>query len=69
MLDVIGTAEELGKSVGTDAATTTFVQLYGLQTCDKLVREHTAVASDALRVFQNTEFMCKLTHNLVVRTY
>ena len=31
MLDVIGTQEEMGKGVGTDASKNTFVRLYGLE--------------------------------------
>ena len=34
MLDVIGTQEEMGKGVGTDAVKNTFVRLYGLEKCE-----------------------------------
>ena len=68
MLDVIGNAEELGKAVGVDTVKNTFVQLYGLETCDQMVHEHTALAKTALQVFDNAEFMLDLSNELVGRT-
>lgn len=68
MLDVIGDAQELGKAVGVDTVKNTFVQLYGLEKCDELVRNHTARALEALRVFENTEFMFALSNELTGRT-
>jgi geranylgeranyl diphosphate synthase type II len=68
MLDVIGTTEEMGKSVGTDAIKNTFVQLYGLETCDKLVCEHTQKAITYLEKFQETEYMQFLANRLTSRT-
>ena len=59
MLDVIGTTEEMGKGVGTDATKNTFVKIYGLDECEKLVFKYTAIALEALEVFQDTEFMMK----------
>ncbi len=68
MLDVIGNAEEMGKSVGTDAVKNTFVQLYGLDTCDKLVREYTKQAIESLAVFRETQYMETLAAQLTSRT-
>ena len=68
MLDVIGNAEELGKAVGADAVKNTFVQLYGLSTCDALVQEHTDKAKKSLADFRDTEFMLALSDELVSRT-
>lgn len=68
MLDVIGNAEELGKAVGVDTVKNTFVQLYGLEKCDALVVEHTALAKKALEHFVSTEFMQALSDELVGRT-
>jgi len=68
MLDVIGNAEEMGKAVGVDTVKNTFVQLYGLDTCVDLVRSHTEKALDALRSFDNREFMCDLACYLTERT-
>ena len=68
MLDVIGTAEEMGKSVGTDAEKNTFVQLYGLEACDTLVRKHTQEAILNHTQFQNTAYMESLANHLTSRT-
>ena len=67
MLDVIGTAEEMGKAVGTDAVKNTFVQLYGLETCDKLVHEHTNIAVECLDVFSDSKYMKFLADQLTGR--
>ena len=67
MLDVIGTQEEMGKGVGTDAAKNTFVRLYGLPKCEELVQKYTNMALDALDVFDNTEFMTQLAYSLTER--
>lgn len=68
MLDVIGTTEEMGKAVGTDTVKNTFVQLYGLETCDKLVRKHTQEAISNLMQFQDAQFMEFLANQLTSRT-
>ncbi len=68
MLDVIGDAKELGKATGVDTVKNTFVQLYGLEKCDRLVNEHTEEAIKALDAFQNTEYMKMLVTNLIHRT-
>lgn len=68
MLDVIGNAEELGKAVGADTVKNTFVQLYGLETCDEMVHTHTEAAKNALHVFDNHVFALALADSLVGRT-
>ncbi len=68
MLDVIGDAAALGKAVGVDANKNTFVQLYGLETCDKMVNEETRKAIAALEAFENHEFMAHLAGTLTSRT-
>ena len=68
MLDVIGTAEEMGKGVGTDAAKNTFVRLYGLEKCEELVQKYTDLAIDALKVFDDTEELIQLALSLTSRT-
>ena len=68
MLDVIGNAEELGKATGVDTVKNTFVQLYGLERCDDLVKEHTDEAIKVLTNFQDTEYMQQLVLNLIHRT-
>ena len=67
MLDVIGTQEEMGKGVGTDEAKNTFVRLYGLDRCEKLVQTYTNYALKALQDFEDTEFLADLAKSLTDR--
>ena len=67
VLDVIGDAQTLGKAVGVDGAKNTFVQLHGLEECNKLVTSHTARALDALSVFSDHDFMKELALQLTER--
>lgn len=67
MLDVIGNAQELGKSVGTDGVKNTFVQLYGLEQCAKLVEEHTQVAISNLAPFSESNYLQWLAKSLTNR--
>ena len=67
MLDVIGTQEEMGKGVGTDAVKNTFVRLYGLDRCEELVNRYTQYAIDALNVFEDTDYMIALAKSLTDR--
>lgn len=50
MLDATSTAEVLGKPIGSDEANrkTTYASLLGVKACQTLVREHTALACQAL---------------------
>lgn len=68
MLDVIGTQEEMGKGVGTDAGKNTFVRLYGLEKCEELVQRYTSVAINALSAFEDTDYMIALAKSLTDRT-
>jgi len=68
MLDVIGDAKELGKAVGVDAVKNTFVQLYGLTECDKLVSAHTEKATAVLAAFEDNAYMKALALQLTNRT-
>ena len=68
MLDVIGTVEEMGKGVGTDADKNTFVRLYGLEKCEELVRQYTDVALNALEVFSDRQYLHELAIRLTRRT-
>ena len=68
MLDVIGTAEEMGKGIGTDAAKNTFVRLYGLEKCEELVQKYTEAAISALDVFEDTGYLIALSKSLTGRT-
>ena len=69
MLDVIGDAQLLGKNVGVDTVKNTFVQLYGLDRCDVLVREYTDKAIVILKnQFSDSSFMEYLSGWLTGRT-
>ena len=67
MLDVIGSQEEMGKGVGTDANKNTFVRLYGLEKCEELVQTYTDYALQALNVFEDTRFITELAMSLTAR--
>lgn len=67
ILDVIGDASTLGKAVGADVGKNTFVHLYGLEECDRLVRYHTKKAIAALSAFDNTACMIGLANSLTTR--
>lgn len=67
MLDVIGSREEMGKSVGTDGVKNTFVQLYGVEKCGLLVEEHTQKAISALNIFSDSEYLMWLANSLTNR--
>lgn len=69
MLDVIGSADKLGKSVGTDETKNTFVRLYGLERCEELVQKHTNIAIDALSAFEHNAFMVDLAKSLTDREF
>lgn len=67
MLDVIGDAKVLGKSVGTDADKNTFVKLYGLEKCEDLVHKYTETAKDMLKIFPDAAYMTALAESLTDR--
>ena len=68
MLDVIGNVQELGKAVGVDTTKNTFVRIYGIEECNKLVVKHTQQAVASLNVFENNTFMKELAYSLTERT-
>ena len=68
MLDVIGTQEEMGKGVGTDANKNTFVKLYGLEKCEALVQKYTNTAIELLNAFADNTYMIELAKSLTSRT-
>lgn len=69
MLDVIGEQEKLGKAVGTDTNKNTFVRLYGLEQCDRMVKEHTQNALVSLHLFNDHQFMSDVAVMLTDRNY
>ena len=67
MLDVIGTKEEMGKGVGTDANKNTFVRLYGLERCEELVHRYTQTAIGYLDAFEDPGILRQLALELTQR--
>jgi len=70
ILDRTATAEALGKSVGSDAASgkATFVSLLGVEACQKLVLQKTEEAKTAISgVFEKPEFLCRMADQLASR--
>ncbi len=70
VLDVLGDEAELGKPIGSDAASgkATFVSLCGLDVCEDLIAEHTRRAIAAVERFPNSGFLCDLARTLAGRT-
>lgn len=68
VLDVIGDAKELGKNTGMDGDKNTFVRLYGIEKCNKLIQEYTDNAKKALSAFKDSGFMSQLAETLTTRT-
>ncbi len=69
ILNVIGTAEEMGKDVGNDneSGKSTFVTLYGLDACIKEVDALTAEAIGAVEKIEGSEFLVELAKSLAKR--
>ena len=68
MLDVIGNAQELGKATGADSGKNTFVQLYGIEKCEELVKQYTDAAIEKLASFHETQYMEEMCGYLTGRT-
>ena len=68
MLDVLGDAEKMGKATGMDGSKNTFVSLYGVGECSKMIERYTDEAIDALADFTDTEFLAELAQRLATHT-
>ena len=68
VLDVIGDATVLGKSTGTDENKNTFVRLYGIDGCNRLITEHTDIALQSLSAFAEASYMHNLAKKLTDRS-
>ena len=72
ILDCVGDEAQLGKPIGSDAASgkTTFVTLYGLEQAEVMLREQTEAAKGALvGAFDDTEGLLWLADWLLGREY
>ena len=69
MLDVIGDAEEFGKPIGSDMeeGKVTYVNLLGLEGCQKMVLECTAKAKAAVQSLDADGFLTDLADSLAER--
>ena len=67
ILDVIGDQDKLGKATGVDEHKNTFVRLYGVEQCEKMVSDETEKAIDALTVFEHPDFLIALAKRLISR--
>lgn len=70
ILDVIGTKEELGKPIGSDAemGRTTYVKSFGIDGAKEKLLSHTNQATDALLPFgEKADFLIRLTKYLAGR--
>ena len=72
ILDVTATTEELGKTPGKDEreGKATFVSLYGIDKCRKIVDKETELSKEAIRpVFNDTSALCALADELACRKH
>jgi len=67
LLDVLGDSRTLGKATHADESKTTFVTLYGVDACKKMVMEETERACAALDIFTDTDFLRSLALRLAHR--
>ncbi|MEG1027119.1 MAG: polyprenyl synthetase family protein [Oscillospiraceae bacterium] len=69
ILDVTGTKQQLGKSIGKDAncKKTTYVTIYGLEDSKRKSKENTMYAIEVLDKFKNNQFLTELTLSMVER--
>lgn len=69
ILDVIGEEEQLGKPIGSDAQSqkNTFITLMGLEGAKAELAQLTQGAKDALRAFDDAEFLLSLADYLLYR--
>lgn len=70
ILDIIGTEEELGKPIGSDAENNkkTYATVKGIEGAKKDVERLTAMAVSQLDKFENTEFLKNLAMSLINRS-
>jgi geranylgeranyl diphosphate synthase type II len=69
MLDVLGDADKMGKHTHMDENKNTFVSLYGVGACSKLIEKKTAEAVEALRCFEGRENLEQIARVLALREF
>ena len=69
ILDVVGDAALLGKATGMDGNKNTFVRIFGVETCEDMVRKETTKAINALSIFSNPKILIDLAKQLVDRDH
>ena len=69
MLDVLGDATKMGKATGMDANKSTFISLYGVGECAKIIERQTERAIDALSCFDDCDFLTQMAKMLAFREY
>ena len=67
MLDVLGDSDKMGKNTGMDESKNTFVRLYGVGACSKLIEKETQKSIEALSVFEDSDFLKELSMKLAIR--
>ena len=70
MLDVLSTAEQLGKPIGSDKTENknTYMALMGREGCEKTIDKLTEFAKNILKeAFTDTEFLCSLADSMAQR--
>ncbi len=67
ILDVIGDAQKLGKATGADEKKNTFVRIYGVDACKKMVQKETDKAIATLEVFGDAQFQTDLALSMAHR--
>ena len=69
MLDVIGNVDEFGKPIGSDKeeGKVTYVDLLGLEACDRKVLDCTEKAKAAVRALDADGFLAELADSLAER--
>jgi geranylgeranyl diphosphate synthase type II len=69
MLDVLGDAEKMGKHTHMDENKNTFVSLYGVGECSKLIEKETDAAVKALSCFEDRKNLEQIARVLALREF
>ena len=67
MLDVLGDSGKMGKATGMDENKNTFVRLYGVGACSRLIEKETQKSIEALTAFEDSDFLKELSMKLAIR--